>query len=40
MTIFWVLVIVSTRAWSKDYRLFVYGLATMNLAWFALRAVH
>ena len=36
----WLIVFVVTRKRSKDARLFIYGLAMLNLAWFALRAVH
>lgn len=40
MAVVWILVVWFTRRWSKDYRLFVYGLATVNAAWFAVRAIH
>ncbi len=37
---FWLAVIVATRRWSKDTRLFIWGLATVNLAWFMIRMAH
>lgn len=40
MAFVWAAILVATRKLSKDYRLLVYGLLTVNLAWFALRAVH
>jgi hypothetical protein len=40
MVPFWLLVLWSTRRRPKDYRIFIAGLAMMNLAWFAVRAVH
>lgn len=40
MSIFWVAMFVGSRKWSKDIRLFVYGIAMLNLAWFAFRTVH
>ncbi|MDW3179682.1 MAG: hypothetical protein R8J94_19985 [Acidimicrobiia bacterium] len=40
MTPFWLIMIVLTRKLQKETRLFVYGLAMMNLAWFAARTIH
>ena len=40
MTPFWLLMFWLTRRQSKDIRTFVYGLAMLNLAWFAARTVH
>lgn len=40
MTPFWLVVIFAIRRRSKDVRTFVYGLAMLNLAWFAARTVH
>lgn len=40
MTPFWLMMIVLTRKAQKETRLFVYGLAMMNLAWFAARTIH
>ena len=40
MAMFWAITFVATRGWSKDTRTFVYGLAMLNLAWFAARTVH
>ncbi len=37
---FWLVVIVLTRKMAKETRLFVYGLAMLNLAWFAARMIH
>lgn len=37
---FWLVVIVLTRKMPKETRLFIYGLAMLNLAWFAARTVH
>jgi hypothetical protein len=37
---FWIVTLVATRQKSKDVRLFVFGIAMLNLAWFALRTVH
>lgn len=36
----WILAIVATRNWQRDFRHFVWGLIMINLAWFAIRAVH
>ncbi len=36
----WLIVIVLTRKMQKDTRLFIYGLAMLNLAWFGARAIH
>ena len=36
----WLFAVFRTRKWDRDYRHFVYGLIMMNLAWFAIRAVH
>lgn len=40
MSIVWAGVFVGSRRWSKDIRIFIYGLAMLNLAWFAFRTVH
>lgn len=40
MTPFWLIIFVLVRHQPKDTRLFVYGLAMLNLAWFAARTVH
>ena len=46
MAVFWAAVFVlarrlmSRRPWGKDVLLLLIGLATVNLAWFAVRAVH
>lgn len=40
MGIVWAIAVVATWRWRKEYRLFVYGLAMANLAWFAARTVH
>ena len=37
---FWLVVVVATRRWSKDARMLIWGLATINLAWFLLRMAH
>ena len=37
---FWLVVVLTTRHWSKDARLLIWGMATMNLAWFLLRMAH
>lgn len=36
----WIAVFFGIRKLSKDARLFVYGVAMLNLAWFAFRTVH
>lgn len=36
----WMAIFVSTREWRREYRLFLVGLAMVNLAWFAARTVH
>lgn len=36
----WLAVLIATRRWSKDARLFIWGLATVNLAWFMIRMAH
>jgi hypothetical protein len=46
MSIVWLVVFLGTwrvlrdRTWGADVRLLFVGIATMNLAWFAVRAVH
>lgn len=40
MVPFWLGMFVATRKASKDARTFVYGVAMLNLAWFAFRTVH
>ena len=40
MTPFWLVMFWLTRRQPKDIRTFVYGLAMLNLAWFAARTVH
>ena len=40
MGVVWTVVIAATWRWRREYRLFVYGLAMTNLAWFAARTVH
>lgn len=40
MVPFWILVFVAVRKLSKDARMFFYGVAMLNLAWFAFRTVH
>ncbi|MGI9606120.1 MAG: hypothetical protein ACR2P0_08280 [Acidimicrobiales bacterium] len=37
---FWIVVVILTRRQSKDIRTFIYGLAMLNLAWFAARTIH
>lgn len=36
----WPVVLFLTRKASKDTRTFVYGVAMLNLAWFAARTIH
>ena len=36
----WILAFYASRKMSKDARLFIYGIAMLNLAWFAFRTVH
>lgn len=40
MGLFWLVVIFATWRRSRDVRHFIWGLATMNAAWFAFRTVH
>lgn len=40
MGAFWFGALIATRRWSKDARLLVWGIATVNLAWFMIRMVH
>jgi len=40
MVPFWLIVAVSARRLPRDIQLFIWGLATMNLAWFLLRMAH
>ncbi len=40
MVPFWLVVFFGVRKMSKDARLFFYGVAMLNLAWFAFRTVH
>lgn len=37
---FWLPIIFFTRKLDRDYRHFIWGLAMVNLAWFAARTVH
>jgi hypothetical protein len=37
---FWLIVFIATRRQSQDIRVFIYGLAMLNLAWFAARTIH
>lgn len=37
---FWLAVFVGTRKINKDVRTFIYGLAMLNIAWFAFRTLH
>lgn len=36
----WLIVMIATRRWSKDTRLLLWGLATVNVAWFMIRMAH
>lgn len=36
----WLTLLITTRQWSKDARLFMWGLATVNVAWFMIRMAH
>ena len=36
----WMIVMIATRRWSKETRLLLWGLATVNLAWFMIRMAH
>lgn len=38
--LFWVVVLVATRSWRREYRVFLGGLAMVTVAWFAVRTVH
>lgn len=40
MVPFWTILFVLMRHQPKDVRLFIAGLAMLNLAWFAARTVH
>lgn len=40
MVPFWLVVLTLTRKQPKDIRLFVAGLAMLNLAWFGARMIH
>lgn len=40
MGAFWPVVLLATRKASKDVRTFTFGLAMLNLAWFAARTIH
>lgn len=40
MAVFWLVVLIAIRRRSKDIRTFAYGLAMINLAWFAARMIH
>ncbi len=40
MVPFWLIVAVSARRLPRDVQLLIWGLATMNLAWFLLRMAH
>ena len=40
MSAFWFLVIALTWRKERDIRHFVWGLAMLNLAWFAARVIH
>ncbi len=36
----WTFALIKSWKWPRDYRHFVWGLIMVNLAWFAIRAVH
>ncbi len=40
MVPFWLAMFVVMRKQNRDLRTFVFGLAMLNLAWFAVRTVH
>ncbi len=40
MAVFWLVVAYLTRRWRQEHRLFVGGLAMLNIAWFAARTLH
>jgi hypothetical protein len=40
MSAFWLVVIALTWRKDRDIRHFVWGLAMLNLAWFAARTIH
>ena len=40
MGAFWSVLLLVTRRASRDVRTFLFGLAMLNLAWFAARTVH
>lgn len=40
MACFWAIVIPATWRIDKDIRTFVWGLAMLNVGWFAARTVH
>lgn len=38
--VFWTVVVFATRKVNKDVRLFLYGIAMLNVAWFGFRTIH
>jgi hypothetical protein len=40
MGVVWTIVVAATWRIRREYRLFLYGLAMINVAWFAARTVH
>ena len=40
MVPFWLIVLVVTRRQPRDIRMFIAGLAMLNLAWFGARTIH
>ncbi len=40
MGVVWTLVLAATRGCRREHRLFILGLAVVNVAWFAVRTAH
>jgi hypothetical protein len=40
MGVVWIVALVASRGWRREYRLFVFGLVMINFAWFAVRTAH
>lgn len=36
----WTVVLIVTRGWRREYRVFRAGLAVITFAWFVVRTVH
>lgn len=40
MAVVWVMVVIWSLRWRREYHTFVLGLAVVNFAWFGARMIH